>query len=87
MMQSESERTPQEQALSELLNGGLVESPSSYENEDAWLNGKYGPNYAQHGGTYMIKWERYEWSEQLQLYELDLKGRRTAAKHWYETMQ
>ena len=64
-----------------------VERPARSKDYDAWLNGKYGPNYAQHGGTYMIKWERYEWSEQLQLYELDLKGRRTAAKHWYETMQ
>ena len=63
------------------------ESPSSYKNRDEWLNGKYGPNYAQHGGTYQIKWERYEWSEQLQKYELDLKNRRSAAKYWYNNMK
>ena len=62
------------------------ESPSSYKNHDEWLNGKYGPNYKQHGGTYEIKWERYEWSDQLQKYELDLKKRRSASRYWYNTM-
>ncbi len=45
-----------------------VESPSSYKNKSAWENGKYGPNYAQHGDTYQIKWERYTWSDQAQKY-------------------
>ena len=63
------------------------ESPSSYKIREEWLNGKYGPNYAQHGGTYQIKWERYEWSDQLQKYELDLKKRRSAAKYWYDNMK
>ncbi|MEZ3517065.1 MAG: peptidoglycan-binding protein [Lachnospiraceae bacterium] len=62
------------------------ESPSSYKSRDEWLNGKYGPNYAEHGGTYQIKWERYEWSDQLQKYELDLKKRRSAARYWYNNM-
>lgn len=62
------------------------ESPSSYKNHDEWLNGKYGPNYKQHGGKYEIKWERYEWSDQLQKYELDLKKRRSASRYWYNTM-
>lgn len=62
------------------------ESPSSYKSREEWLNGKYGPNYAEHGGTYQIKWERYEWSEQLQKYELDLKRRRSASRYWYNNM-
>ena len=59
------------------------ESPSSYKDKASWENGKYGPNYAQHGGEYMIKWERYTWSDQLQKYELDLGNRRSAAYYWY----
>ena len=62
------------------------ESPSSYKNREQWLNGKYGPNYAAYGGTYQINWERYEWSDQLQKYELDLKNRRSAAKYWYNNL-
>ena len=61
-----------------------VESPSSYKNKSAWENGKYGPNYAQHGGTYQIKWERYTWSDQAQKYLLDLGKRRAAADYWYK---
>ena len=59
------------------------ESPSSYKSREEWLKGKYGPDYAKHGGTYKIEWERYEWSEQLQKYELDLKKRRSASHYWY----
>lgn len=60
-----------------------IESPSSYKNKTEWENGKYGPNYSAHGGTYMIKWDRYTWSDQLGKYELDLGGRRDAANYWY----
>ena len=61
-----------------------VESPSSYKNKSEWENGKYGPNYAQYGGTYQIKWERYTWSDQAQKYLLDLGKRRAAADYWYK---
>lgn len=60
-----------------------VECPSSYKTKAGWENGKYGPNYAQHGGTYFISWERYTWSEQEQTHLLDLGKRRAAADYWY----
>ncbi len=62
------------------------ESPSCYSSYEQWENGKYGPNYASHGGEYEIAWGRYEWSDQLNKYELDLKGRRSAAMYWYNNL-
>lgn len=62
---------------------GKVEKPSSYKTKTDWENGKYGPNYAQHGGTSKISWDRYVWSDLLQTHELDLAKRRNGANYWY----
>lgn len=62
------------------------ESPARYTSEEEWANSKYGPDYAQHGGTYKIKWEHFVWSDETQYYELHLQERRDRANYWYKTL-
>ncbi len=60
------------------------ESPARFSSKAAWESSKYGPNYAAHGGTYKISWDRFVWSDETGKYELDLQKRRDSANYWYK---
>ena len=66
-----------------LVTGTSLESPARYRSYEDWLNSKYGPNYAEHGGTYQIKWEHFVYSEETGCYELHLDRRRNNVNYWY----